>query len=146
MYLGGVISPNRDLSVEVTRRIQRAWACFGWYKTVVSRRPGVRLPLKVPLLKTGVLGNAAIYCTGASRGARNRPTTGIPLSFFSGTSRSSTQNAVLWKTPVTKNQAFVHIRSIGRYDSRGTTCHWEIDKKRTTGDLYLPASRAKSRR
>ena len=33
----------------------------------------------------------------------------------------------MWKTPVTKNQAFVHIRSIGRYDSRGTTCHWEID-------------------
>ena len=53
---------------------------------------------------------------------------------------------VMWKTPVTKNQAFVHIRSIGRYDSRGTTCHWEIDKKRTTGDLYLPASRAIHRR
>ena len=52
----------------------------------------------------------------------------------------------MWKTPVTKNQAFVHIRSIGRYDSRGTTCHREIDKKRATGDLYLPASRAISRR
>jgi len=56
------------------------------------------------------------------------------------------RGGVMWKTPVTKNQAFVHIRSIGRYDSRGTTCHWEIDKKRTTGDLYLPASRAISRR
>ena len=52
----------------------------------------------------------------------------------------------MWKTPVTNNQAFVHIRSIGRYDSRGTTCHWEIDKKRATGDLYLPASRAIHRR
>ena len=52
----------------------------------------------------------------------------------------------MWKTPVTKNQVFVHIRSIGRYDSRGTTCHWEIDKKRATGALYLPASRAIHRR
>jgi len=56
------------------------------------------------------------------------------------------EGGVMWKTPVTNNQVFVHIRSIGRYDSRGTTCHWEIDKKRTTGDLYLPASRAIHRR
>ena len=33
VYLGGGISADWDLgSVEVLRRIQRAWACFGWYK------------------------------------------------------------------------------------------------------------------
>ena len=33
VYLGGAISADWDLrSVEVTRRIQRAWACFGRYK------------------------------------------------------------------------------------------------------------------
>ena len=32
VYLGGAISADWDLrSVEVTRRIQRAWACFGRY-------------------------------------------------------------------------------------------------------------------
>ena len=28
----------------------------------------------------------------------------------------------MWKTPVTNNQAFVHIRSIGRYDSSVPVC------------------------
>ena len=33
VYLGRAISVDWDLkSVEVTRRIQRAWACFGRYK------------------------------------------------------------------------------------------------------------------
>ena len=36
VYLGGAISADWDLrSVEVTRRIQRAWACFGRYKTEI---------------------------------------------------------------------------------------------------------------
>ena len=36
VYLGGAFSADWDLrSVEVTRRIQRAWACFGRYKTEI---------------------------------------------------------------------------------------------------------------
>ena len=29
------------------------------------------------------------------------------------------EGGVMWKTPVTNNQAFVHIKSIGRYDTEG---------------------------
>ena len=28
VYLGGAITADRDLSFEITRRLQRAWACF----------------------------------------------------------------------------------------------------------------------
>ena len=43
VYLGGAISADWDLrkSVEVTRRIQRAWACFGRCKTEIYDRPSV---------------------------------------------------------------------------------------------------------
>ena len=42
-------------SVEVTRRIQRAWACFGRYKMEIYDRPSVRLRLKMWMLKIEVL-------------------------------------------------------------------------------------------
>ena len=32
VYLGGGITPDRNLSIEITRRLQRAWACFQRYK------------------------------------------------------------------------------------------------------------------
>ena len=52
VYLGGAISADWDLrSVEVTRRIQRAWACFGRENTEIHDRPSVRLRLKVRMLK-----------------------------------------------------------------------------------------------
>ena len=52
LYLGGAISADWDLrSVEVTRRIQRAWACFGRENTEIHDRPSVRLRLKVRMLK-----------------------------------------------------------------------------------------------
>ena len=39
VHLGGAISADWDLrSVEVTRRIQRAWACFGRYKMEIYDR------------------------------------------------------------------------------------------------------------
>ena len=56
VYLGGAISADWDLrSVEVTRRIQRAWACFGRYKMEIYDRPSVRSRLKVWMLKAEVL-------------------------------------------------------------------------------------------
>ena len=43
VYLGGAISADWDLRrVEVTRRIQRAWACFGRYEMEIYDRPSVR--------------------------------------------------------------------------------------------------------
>ena len=42
-YLGGAITADRGLSIEMTRRLQRAWKCFQWYKMDIYDRPGVRL-------------------------------------------------------------------------------------------------------
>ena len=48
--LGGAITADRDLSIEKTRRLQRAWACFQRHKMEISDRPVVRLRLKMRLL------------------------------------------------------------------------------------------------
>ena len=53
VYLGGAITADRDLSIEIPRRVQRAWACFQRYKMEIYNRRGVRLRLKVRLLKAG---------------------------------------------------------------------------------------------
>ena len=42
VYLGGAITSDRDLSIEITWRLQRAWACFQPYKMEIYDRPGVR--------------------------------------------------------------------------------------------------------
>ena len=51
VYLGGAITADRDLTIEITRRLQRAWVCFQRYKMEIYDRPGVPLRLKVRLLK-----------------------------------------------------------------------------------------------
>ena len=38
VYLGGAITANRDLSIGITRRLQRAWACFQRYKMEIYDR------------------------------------------------------------------------------------------------------------
>ena len=43
MYLGEATTADRDVSIEITRRLARAWACFQWYKMETYDRPGVRL-------------------------------------------------------------------------------------------------------
>ena len=55
VYLGGAITADRDLSIEITRRLRRAWACFQRYKMEIYDRPNVRLRLKVRLLKAEVV-------------------------------------------------------------------------------------------
>ena len=63
VYLGGAISADWDLrDVKVTRRIQRAWACFGRYKMEIYDRPSVRLRLKVRMLKAEVLETLLCGC------------------------------------------------------------------------------------
>ena len=32
VYLGGAMSADRELSIEMIRRLQRAWACFQRFK------------------------------------------------------------------------------------------------------------------
>ena len=63
VHLGGAISANGDLSIEITRRLQRAWACFQRYKMEIYDRPGVRLRLNVRLLKAEVIETLLYGCT-----------------------------------------------------------------------------------
>ena len=49
-------------SVEVTRRVQRAWACFGRCKMEIYDRPSVRLRLKVRMLKVEVMETLLYGC------------------------------------------------------------------------------------
>ena len=62
VHLGGAITADRDLSIEITRRLQRAWACFQRYKMEINDRPGVRLRLKVRLLKAEVVETLPYGC------------------------------------------------------------------------------------
>ena len=62
VYLGGDITEDRDLSIEITRRLQRAWACFQRYKMEIYDRPGVRLRLKVRLLQAEVIETLLYGC------------------------------------------------------------------------------------
>ena len=55
VYLGGAITADRELNIEITRLLQMAWACVQRYKMEVYDRPCVRLRLKVRLLKSEVI-------------------------------------------------------------------------------------------
>ena len=55
VYLGWDIAADKDLGIEITRCCQRALACFQRYKMEICDRPGVRLRLKVRLLKAEVV-------------------------------------------------------------------------------------------
>ena len=62
VYLSGAITADRDISIEITRRLQRAWACFQGYTMEIYDRPGVRLRLKVRLLKAEVVETLLYGC------------------------------------------------------------------------------------
>ena len=62
VYLGGAITADRDLSIEITRRLQRAWACFQRCKMEIYDRPGVRVRLIVRLLKAEVVETLLYGC------------------------------------------------------------------------------------
>ena len=57
-------SPQRDLinRIEITPRLQRAWAFFQRYKMEIYDRPGVRLRLRVRLLKAEVVETLLYGC------------------------------------------------------------------------------------
>ena len=50
-------------NIEITRRLQRPWACFQRYKMEIYDRPGVLLRLKVRLLKAEVVETLLYGCT-----------------------------------------------------------------------------------
>ena len=62
VYLGGAITADRELCIEITRRLQRAWACFQRYKMEIYDRPSVRLRLKLRLLKADVIETLLYDC------------------------------------------------------------------------------------
>ena len=72
VYYGGAITGDRDLSIEITRRLQRAWACFQRYKMEIYDRPGVRLRLKVQLLKAEVVKTLLRVIYGCMTWSRRR--------------------------------------------------------------------------
>ena len=53
--MDGAISADRELSVEITRRLQSAWARFQRGKMVTYDRPGACLRLKVRMLNAEVI-------------------------------------------------------------------------------------------
>ena len=57
VYMGGAISADwrGEESVEVARRLQRPWACFGRYKMRIYNRLGLRLLLKVRMPRAEVV-------------------------------------------------------------------------------------------
>lgn len=67
LHLGRAISAHQDLSVEISRRLQRASACFGRCKMEIKHRPGVRLRLNI--FGCGKLRYSRRWCTSESRGA-----------------------------------------------------------------------------
>ena len=55
VYLGGAITADRYLRINITRRLQKAWACFQWQKMEIYDHPGVRVLLQVRLRKAEVV-------------------------------------------------------------------------------------------
>ena len=61
IYLGGNVSHNADLSIEVDRRIRNAWCSFRKYTLKLYVRPSASLDLKLRMLRAEVL-EAILYC------------------------------------------------------------------------------------
>lgn len=57
-----LFSADVDLSIEISGRLERGWACFGRYITEFYDRPGVRLRLELRLLKAEVITTTAYGC------------------------------------------------------------------------------------
>ena len=55
MYLAGAMTANRELNIEITRHIQRAWACFQRYEMEIYDRLRMRLWFKVRFLNAEMI-------------------------------------------------------------------------------------------
>ena len=94
VYLGGVISADKELSIEIMRRLQRAWACFQRYTMEICDCPGVRIWMKVRMLKDEAIETLPYGCvTRSSKKATTgygRFTTPCPPDASAGGSGSAT--------------------------------------------------------
>ena len=63
VYLDGAVSANRDTSIEITRRLQGAWAYCQRYKIEIKDFLGVRLRLKVRMWNAEVIETLLYGCT-----------------------------------------------------------------------------------
>ena len=55
LYLGGNVSRNANLSIEVDQRIRNAWCSFRKYTLELYNRPSAPLELKIRMLRAEVL-------------------------------------------------------------------------------------------
>ena len=69
VYLGGNVSHNFILSIEVIRRIHNAWCSFRKYILELYDRLSVPLELKIWMLRTEVLGTMSYDCVAWSLSA-----------------------------------------------------------------------------
>ena len=81
LYLGGNVSHNADLSIEVNRRIRNAWCSFRKYTLELYDRPGAPPELKIWMLRAEVLEIMLYGCVTWSRARATmtrcaEPTTG----------------------------------------------------------------------
>ena len=62
VYLGGDVNHNADLSIEVGRRIRKAWCSFRKYTLESYDRPSALLELKIRMLRAEVLETMLYDC------------------------------------------------------------------------------------
>ena len=62
VYLGGNVSQNADLSIEVDRRVRNAWCSFRKYTLELYGRPSAPLELKIRMLRAEVLETKLYGC------------------------------------------------------------------------------------
>ena len=76
VYLGGNVNHTVDLSIEIDRRIRKAWCSFRTYTLELYDRPSAPLELKIRMLKAEVL--KTMLCARARATTRRcaEPTTG----------------------------------------------------------------------
>ena len=97
VYLNGAITADRDLGTEITRRLQKAWACFQRYKMETNYRLGVRLRLKVRVLKAEVVETLRYGCMTWSPNKPDYFTT--PCSLDTGYGGNGTATTTPHRTP-----------------------------------------------
>ena len=69
VYLGGTVNHIADLSIEVDRRIRKAWCSFQKYDLELYDRPSAPLELSTRMLRDEVLGTMLYDCVTWSPGA-----------------------------------------------------------------------------
>ena len=97
--LGGAICADRELGVEITWRFRRAWACFQRYKIEIYDRPGVRLRLKVRMLKAEVIETLLYGCVTRSPNKPDHDRLTTPCSSDASADGNGSETTTPSRTP-----------------------------------------------